>query len=170
MEEIDKAVYSAEASIKSMEHIKIANIIKADNLYVYDIPADGNCLFYALQHQLSLRGAEYTVMQLRNLASDHIRGNKDEFLPYLVHASTGEVMTDEDFEQYCRHMRHDGVWGGMHESHALSTSLKLPIKIIQADVPPIMFGEENEGVPIVLLYYKHKFGLGEHYDSVIAAT
>lgn len=49
---------------------------------------------------------------------------------------------------------------------ALSHILKTPIEILQADAPPIIVGEEYPRNPLVLVYMRHAYGLGEHYNSV----
>jgi len=135
---------------------------------VFEIPADGNCMFYALQHQIEGLGRTCLVSALREQVSGYMRANKDDFIPYLVHHGTGDVLNDQEFYDYCEDIKRNGVWGGMHEAQAVSAVLELPINIIQADSPPIKFGEQYQSSePLILLYYKHKFGLGEHYDSVV---
>ena len=157
---------SSEVTKRSTEHFKITEHLKSFDLSVYEIAADGNCMFYALQHQLQDRGLPQSVNDLRETAANYMTQHQDDFLPYLVHPKTGDMLSLEEFATYCREIKTDGVWGGMHEAHAISSSLKVPIKILQADVPPIVFGEGYVQEPVILLYYKHKYGLGEHYDSI----
>ena len=168
MAEIDNIELETGNSAKSQEHLTIATLCRSKGYKVYDIPADGNCMFYALQHQIEGLGRSSLVSGLREEVSEYMRLNKDDFQPYLVHHGTGDVLNDQQFYDYCEDIKRNGVWGGMHEAQAVSAVLLLPIDIIQADSPPIRFGEHYKGSePLILLYYKHKFGLGEHYDSVV---
>jgi len=158
---------SSEVTKRSTEHFKITEYLKSLSLSAYEIPADGNCMFYALQHQLQDRGLPQSVTDMRETAANYMMQHQDDFLPYLVHPRSGDMLTAEEFVTYCQEIKSDGVWGGMHEAHAISSALQVPIKILQADVPPIVFGEGYDKEPVILLYYKHKFGLGEHYDSIV---
>lgn len=158
---------SSEVTKRSTEHFKITEYLKSLSLTQYEIPADGNCMFYALQHQLQDRGLPQSVNDLRETAANYMTQHQDDFLPYLVHPKTGDMLSLDEFATYCQEIKTDGVWGGMHESHAISSALQVPIKILQADVPPIIFGEGYVKEPVILLYYKHKYGLGEHYDSIV---
>jgi len=158
---------SSEVTKRSTEHFKITEYLKSLSLTVYEIPADGNCMFYALQHQLQDRGLPQSVTDMRETAANYMLQHQDDFLPYLVHPKTGDMLSRDEFATYCQEIKTDGVWGGMHEAHAISSSLQVPIKILQADVPPIVFGEGYDKEPVILLYYKHKYGLGEHYDSIV---
>ena len=159
----------SEVTARSQEMLKLSETVRALALSVHEIPADGNCMFYAIQHQLDQRNMPCDVSELREIAATYMSENKDDFLPFLVHPKTGDMLSVEQFGAYCSDMKCNGVWGGMHEAQALSTALKLPIKIVQADCPEVLLGEGLEGEEIVLLFYRHKFGLGEHYDSVTRA-
>ena len=53
---------------------------------------------------------------------------------------------------------------------ALSAVLQRPLEVTQADTPPVVSGEEYQNQPLVLPYFRHAFGLGEHYNSVRPLT
>ena len=167
LKELD--MVSTEPTARSTESAKMVEVINKLGLSVYEIPADGNCMFYALQHQLRSRDIEHTVPQLRSIAAQHMREHEGEFISFLIHPETGDMLTTEQFDMYCSDMMNNGVWGGLHEAHAISSALKVPVRILQADAKPVTMGEGHGGDVITLLYYKHKFGLGEHYDSVKSA-
>ena len=162
--EMDEMSY--EVTKRSEEHLKLSEAVSALDMKIHEIPADGNCMYYAVQHQLHERGNVRSVEELREVAAKYMLEHEDDFLPYLVHPNTGNILNKEEFSIYCQEIRTNGVWGGMHEAHAISSTLEIPLKILQADVPPITFGQDFEAEPILLLYYKFKYGLGEHYDSV----
>jgi OTU domain-containing protein 6 len=48
---------------------------------------------------------------------------------------------------------------------ALSKSLDRPIEVVQAVGPPLTFGDSNGKKKLTIAYYRHAFGLGEHYES-----
>ena len=65
------------------------------------------------------------------------------------------------------------MWGGQLELQALSAALRRCIKVYSVGMPLIQFGEEFAGggaapPPLHLAYLKHYFGLGEHYNAVLA--
>ncbi|XP_010778549.1 deubiquitinase OTUD6B [Notothenia coriiceps] len=72
----------------------------------------------------------------------------------------------DEFEKYCSDVEHTAAWGGQLELRALTQVLLLPMEVIQADSPPIQIGEEFDSEPVTLIYMRHAYGLGEHYNSV----
>ena len=57
-------------------------------------------------------------------------------------------------------------WGGQVELLALSSILKRPIEVIQAEGAPVVVGEHFSSSRLLLTYHRHAYGLGEHYNSV----
>ncbi|KAJ8729338.1 hypothetical protein PYW08_000919 [Mythimna loreyi] len=143
--------------------------LKERGLKILLIPSDGDCLYKAIAHQLTLtKQRELTVDNIRNLVANYIRQNKDDFLPFMTNPDTCEMMTSEEFEEYCSKIENTKTWGGQLEIRALSSSLKCPISVIQATGPgSIDQGTEYEGPPLVITYHRHMYGLGEHYNSTI---
>ncbi|XP_009948754.1 PREDICTED: OTU domain-containing protein 6B-like, partial [Leptosomus discolor] len=76
----------------------------------------------------------------------------------------------EEFEKYCDDIANTAAWGGQLELRALSHILQTAIEVVQMDSPPIIVGEEYSGKPIILVYMRHAYGLGEHYNSVKLLT
>ncbi|XP_076045494.1 deubiquitinase OTUD6B-like isoform X2 [Oratosquilla oratoria] len=150
-------------SARAVETEKLRGILLQRNLRMYEIKPDGNCMYAAIAHQLP----EYTVSQLRASAADFILNHVDDFLPFLTNPKTGDLLTQEEFVEYCSQVRNSPVWGGQPELRAISQAIKVKIVVLQAEGLPSVIGEEFESVPIVTLtYYRHYFGLGEHYNSV----
>ncbi|KAJ3634427.1 hypothetical protein Zmor_019093, partial [Zophobas morio] len=136
---------------------------------VYEVPADGNCLFSAIAHQLHInhikpRGIAESAKTLRFCAAEYIKSNKERFLPFM-HSETGEVLTEEEFDEYCYKLSHTNEWGGQLEIQALSESLHVAITVVQAARPPVSFGAGTAS--LYLVYFRKAFSLGEHYDSLV---
>jgi len=55
-----------------------------------------------------------TVKTLRYETAEYMRQNPDDFLPFLSNKQ-GDMMTDEDFSNYCKDLETTAVWGGQPE-------------------------------------------------------
>lgn len=150
-----------------IEMDKIKGFLLELGLSIYSIPADGNCLYCSVNHQLKTTGREeYSVAELRKITADYMRAHKDDILPFMSHEfDDDEEFTEEQYEKYCAKVANTTEWGGQVEILALSNVLKCPIKIIQATASPMTQGEDFEGPPLILTYHRHLYRLGEHYNS-----
>lgn len=147
-----------------LERISFERILDGDNLSIHDIEPDGNCLFEAIAHQLSVRHDRHLGQSaLRKLAADHIHDRADKYAAFI----------DEDLllEDYCRKLRDSSLWGGQIEIDALVHALGVPIKVYQADAPPMVFGDDlvqaKDKHPLTICFQKFAYSLGEHYDSLV---
>ncbi|KAF9809470.1 hypothetical protein SFRURICE_020767 [Spodoptera frugiperda] len=154
---------------RNIELQEINNKLKERGLKIFMIPSDGDCLYKAVSHQLAIiKQKDVSVDELRESAAKYIRQHKGDFLPFMTHPDTFEMLTDEDFEEYCDKLENTKVWGGQLEVRALSNSLQCPITIIQATGPgSIDQGDEYEKPPLIITYHRHMYGLGEHYNSTV---
>ncbi|XP_053676233.1 deubiquitinase OTUD6B [Anopheles nili] len=154
-------------SPRILENNQINAILKKRGFISHTVPADGDCLYNAISHQLTQLGiGSHTVKDLRNLAADYIDANRDSLICYMSHPDTGDVLNPEEYAKYCQQVRATKAWGGEIEIKALSTILKCPIEIIQAVGPPTMHGEDHtKDRKLVLTYHRHMYSLGEHYNS-----
>lgn len=91
--------------------------------------------------------------------------NADDFLPFLT-TESGDLFTQSDFDKYCCDLEKTTTWGGHLEIKALSHVLNQPIIVMQSNGPVITVGEGCHGDPVTVVYHRHAFGLGEHYNSV----
>ena len=57
---------------------------------IHIIERDGNCLFRALGHQLF--GDDEKHLDIRRALCTFIKGNEDEFAPYLIRDEGGDVV------------------------------------------------------------------------------
>lgn len=137
-----------------------------------EIRPDGHCLFSAVADQLTTAGRSITLKEtaenqklpeyrvVRNVATDYISTNSDDFVPYL----------EEPLDEYIPKMRDTGEWGGHIELLALAKAYDIQINVLHADgrVDKIESGNSNGDVDqaIWLGYYRHSSGLGEHYNSL----
>ncbi|XP_060680404.1 deubiquitinase OTUD6B [Hemiscyllium ocellatum] len=166
----------AEAEIENLkgarhlENQKLAEILAKRQLQIKQIPSDGHCMYKAIEDQLKQQGSLLTLADLRTQAAEYMRSHADDFLPFLTNCNTGDVYTPEEFEKYCDEVANTAAWGGQLELRALSHILKMPMEVIQADSTPITVGEEYGKKSIILVYMRHAYGLGEHYNSVEQLT
>ncbi|KAG5683556.1 hypothetical protein PVAND_012829 [Polypedilum vanderplanki] len=154
-----------KTSARQLESKAINRILKSRNLLLYHIKSDGDCLYNAIRHQLELNGIYDTVDSLRKTAADYIRQNKDELICYMP-STRDDIMSQEEFEDYCRQVESTKAWGSQIEVQALSNSLKLKIEILQAEGRPTISGSEFTDRPhLIVTYHRYFYGLGEHYNS-----
>ncbi|XP_071356695.1 deubiquitinase OTUD6B [Trachinotus anak] len=155
--------------VRHQEGLKLAQKLAQQQLQIKEISSDGHCMYRAIEDQLAQRskpGSTMSVKELRSRTADHMRSHADDFLPFLTNPNTGDMYSTDEFEKYCSEVEHTAAWGGQLELRALTQVLHLPIEVIQADSPAIKIGEEYDGDPITLVYMRHAYGLGEHYNSV----
>lgn len=127
-------------------------------LEIYDIKPDGHCLFASIQHQLQTRhNIELSIAELRQKSATFIRENSDDFVPFLI-------AEDREIHEYTKELESTAMWGSDMEILALSRLLDLVTSVIQAD-STVTINEEGTK-PIFLGYFRHSYGLGEHYNSL----
>ncbi|KAK3309104.1 uncharacterized protein B0T15DRAFT_491637 [Chaetomium strumarium] len=114
---------------------------------------------------------------VRRAAADWIAGHRDEYAGFL----------EEGVDEYVGKIRDTAEWGGQLELSALANAYGVEIRVVQGDGRPVEVvtptspatGEENgkgegEGKEkgekkkktLWLAYYRHGYGLGEHYNSL----
>ncbi|XP_050306944.1 deubiquitinase OTUD6B [Anthonomus grandis grandis] len=151
-----------------VEMTSIKNSLKEIDLQIHNIPADGNCLYLAVKHQLTVSGRpSYSVTELRKKTANYMREHKDDFLPFMYNEDDDSEMSEEGFESYCKEVEKTKLWGGQLELKALSNIIGCPIKVIQANGPPTVQGETFKGPELILTYHRHLYRLGEHYNSTL---
>ncbi|XP_069477444.1 deubiquitinase OTUD6B isoform X2 [Ambystoma mexicanum] len=162
----------AEAEIENLsgarhlESQQLSVLLAARNLKIKQIASDGHCMYRAVEDQVKPQGNGWTVSSLRIQTAEYMRKHVSDFLPFSTNPNTGDMYTPDAFEKYCDDIVNTPAWGGQLEQRALSHVLQTPIEVIQADSAPIVVGEEYSNEPIILVYMRHAYGLGEHYNSV----
>ncbi|NWX84020.1 OTU6B Deubiquitinase, partial [Nothoprocta ornata] len=169
-ERIAEAEIANLTGARHLESQKLASLLATRHLEIKQIPSDGHCMYRAIEDQLKDHQCSWTVATLRNQTAKYMQSHLEDFLPFLTNPSTGEMYSKEEFEKYCDDIANTAAWGGQLELRALSHILQTPIEVVQMDSPPIIVGEEYSGKPITLVYMRHAYGLGEHYNSVKLLT
>ena len=163
-------------NLRDQERTAMLKEFTSRNLEEKEIRSDGHCLYAAIAdqlrwHEIDLKPpnklininwdsqgqvADYKI--IRQVAATFISSNPDEFLPFL----------EQPLEEYTRTIRETGEWGGHLELMALAKAYGLVIHVIQGNgtVAKIRGSEESSVKLLWLAYYRHNFGLGEHYNSL----
>lgn len=154
---------AATPDYRAMEAETMNQLLANRGLEVYEIQPDGHCLFRSLSDQLQLRHSiNVTVEHLRSTAAKHIRDNRDEFIPYLFDE---ETMAIRDPDEYTQELETTAMWGSDMEILALAKEYDCPVEVLTAGSAPITFNAEGENSKLFIAFYKHTYGLGEHYNS-----
>ncbi|KAF9920368.1 OTU domain-containing protein 6A [Linnemannia zychae] len=159
---------AGQVNMNEVERKAIEDLAAVMKVIVKDITADGHCLYNAIADQLSQHySAETDVKTLRHETAEYMRGHSDDFLPFLTNKQ-GDMMSPEDFIEYCNDLELTAVWGGQPELLALSRVHKVPIWVVQMGSPTLKLSAEDypSKTPLMVSYHRHMYGLGEHYNSL----
>lgn len=156
--------------LKEQERTRMQESMKQHGLSEKVIRADGHCLYSAVADQLEQLDiaigsspddqpvVHYKLVRAK--AADYIGRHEDDFVPFL----------EEPLSDYLHKVRDTGEWGGQLELMALAKTYQTDINVLQdyGRVEKIEGG--GAGKAMWLGYYKHGFGLGEHYNSLRKAA
>ena len=133
---------------------KFANQLSKLDLYLHDIPGDGNCLFRAL------------VDQLEGHQENHFK-HRCDVVEYMVkHRDTFEPFVEDGipFNRYISWLRKKGTHVGNDAIVAFAKQHHLNVAIHQLSQPILMIhGAKDSTIARELHIANHK---GEHYSSV----
>lgn len=129
------------------------------------IRPDGHCLYSACAHGMSpdqvKSSGPYSLpyQNVRFTAADFIAKHPDDFSAFL----------EEPLDSYVKKIKDTAEWGGQLELQAIARAYNVNIHVLQADgrvehISPDA-GNESPG-DVWLAYYRHSFGLGEHYNAL----
>ncbi|KAK9470591.1 uncharacterized protein V1510DRAFT_250055 [Dipodascopsis tothii] len=167
MEAIASEAASEAAQMPDLRKIELENmkmLQKTMGLVEKDITPDGHCLFAAISDQLAVRRhIKKSVTELRTLAAEVIRANVNTYSPFLFDEETMQI---QDVDVYCRRLEETAVWGGDMEILALATHFDSPVTVVMSGRLPLRINETGKEAELMLAYYKHSYGLGEHYNSL----
>ncbi|CAI7660159.1 unnamed protein product [Penicillium viridicatum] len=103
---------------------------------------------------------------VRAVTADFIMEHKEDF----------EAFMEEPLESYTRKIKLTAEWGGQLELQAIARAYGVEINVVQKDgrMEKIESGdndnfdeEEKRKRVIWLAYYRHTYGLGEHYNALV---
>jgi OTU domain-containing protein 6 len=171
---------------RARESVYMKKMFESNGLVEQEIAPDGHCLFSAMADQLGqydvpledgegdaststgtgtgtgtvtgTSSGEPRFKTVRRAAAAFMQAHADDFAPFL----------DEDLEAYVAKMRDTAEWGGQLELTALARRYESEIRVIQ-DGRTERIGEDEgraSGRTLWLAYYRHGYGLGEHYNSL----
>ncbi|KAL1966766.1 hypothetical protein VTN77DRAFT_3963 [Rasamsonia byssochlamydoides] len=156
-----------------------------------EINPDGHCLYSAIACQLDELGlglrpdpsrislSPSTLSRVETVASpkhdgyravravtaDYILEHQDDFVPFM----------EEPLDEYTKKIRLTAEWGGQLELQAIARAYGVEINVLQGDgrIEKIEPGDmddldddEKSKRRIWLAYYRHTYGLGEHYNAL----
>lgn len=155
---------SGQTDYRKIELENLELLCNRHNLAQYDITPDGHCLFASIADQLKQRhGIDKTVQELRSDAATHIRADPDSYSPFLFDE---ETLTMKEIEPYCKELETTAMWGGDMEILALSKIYDCCISVMFSGRSALKVNEQGSKPELKLVYYKHSYGLGEHYNSL----
>jgi OTU domain-containing protein 6 len=161
----DAAISAAESEAAAMpdarelELASMADHRERLNLDETAIRPDGHCLYSAIAASLPVETVKESgpfasgYQNVRHTAAAFIQDHPDDFAAFL----------EEPVEVYTKKVRDTSEWGGAVELQALSRAYGRRINVLQGDGRVEKIGEGEE---IWLAYYRHSFGLGEHYNAL----
>lgn len=170
---------AAIPDLREQERAAMTAELEKRGLEEKEIRPDGHCLYSAVADQLNAFGPEWQAQKIprsilqngdkrqpdyklvRLAAADYIDQNPEHFEPFL----------EEAVDTYTQKIRETAEWGGHLELLAISRAFQVGINVLQGDgkVEEIKPGETrvmDDDSTVWLAYYRHSFGLGEHYNSL----
>jgi len=153
-----------QPDLKKIEDENIKSLCSVAKVKEFDIKPDGNCLFASIADQLKIRqGIDVSIQHLRTLSANHIRNDPDTFIPYLFDE---ETMSLKNIDEYTEKIEKTAAWGSDLEILALAKEYDSPISVMMSGRSTLKINEEGHNEELKLVYYKHSYALGEHYNSL----
>lgn len=166
-------------------------VFKKLGLREVEVTPDGHCLYSAVAKQLDESGVGLRPDPSRILLQPSTQTRIDTVTSpqhdgyRAVRAVTADFITEhkEDFEAfmedpldvYTRKIKLTAEWGGQLELQAIARAYGVDINVVQKDgrLEKIACGdinsfdeEEQRRRVVWLAYYRHTYGLGEHYNAL----
>ncbi|KAJ5679660.1 hypothetical protein N7462_007904 [Penicillium macrosclerotiorum] len=166
-------------------------VFKKLGLKEVEVTPDGHCLYSAIAKQLDDSGVGLrpdpsrivlqptTQSRIDTVASpqhDGYRAVRAVTADFIVeHKEDFEAFMEEPLDVYTRKIKLTAEWGGQLELQAIARAYGVDINVVQSDgrMEKIecgdmdSFEEEEQRKRVVwLAYYRHSYGLGEHYNAL----
>ncbi|KAJ4396175.1 OTU protein [Gnomoniopsis smithogilvyi] len=163
---------STQTDHRAVEKTRMLAEFTKNSLVEHEIRPDGHCLFSAVADQLAQLGIDLDRREagepgyktVRRHAAEYIGAHRDEYAGFL----------EEGVDSYVRKIRDTAEWGGQIELAAVANVWGVEVWVVQDGDTEVVKpseqaveGEEQaEKKRIWLAYYRHGYGLGEHYNSL----
>ncbi|KAI0528207.1 OTU domain-containing protein 6B [Xylaria bambusicola] len=175
---------------RDIERRALAQTFSAHGLAEHEIAPDGHCLFSAVADQLGQRGIPISSTTSDSMINDEGNGDETRQPPYRLvrkvatsymeaHADDFAPFLEEPLASYVSKIRDTAEWGGQLELLALASAYRVEIRVVQNGRTETIRPGNSDGVgvgggdngkegdrTIWLAYYRHGYGLGEHYNSL----
>lgn len=117
----------------------------------------------SLTSETAVRKDGYRLVRAHTAA--YVLAHPDDFAPFL----------DEPLPQYAARIKDTTEWGGQIELLAIARAFKVRVYVIKGEggletfKPLDMEGGDqgDDGTELWLAYYRHTYGLGEHYNALV---
>eukprot|EP00873_Tetraselmis_striata_P036572 jgi/Tetstr1/456836/TSEL_043510.t1 len=125
---------------RSLEEAALHELLRPQSLHIKEIPADGNCLYRALEDQLKLTSsctpaaASHGHQDLRKMAASYMRTHPDDYMPFVIEDCDDP---SAEFEKYCSDVEDTATWGGQVEIDALAHVLERHIAVYSTDLDEV---------------------------------
>jgi OTU domain-containing protein 6 len=149
--------------LREREMATMEKLFATHGLTEHQIAPDGHCLYSAFTHSLRTAGLELEEMpkdykEARKSCAEFMKGHRDDF----------EAFLEEDFDTHVKNVEGTAEWGGQTEVLALGRAFNVKVNILQAEGRGVeKMNEDGDKGEVWLGYYRHSFGLGEHYNSLV---
>ncbi|PWW72403.1 cysteine proteinase [Tuber magnatum] len=149
-----EAEASARPDPRQAEMVAMQTLLTSLHLSEKEIAPDGHCLYSAFADQLPTPSDHKST---RKKCAEYMLAHRDEFEPFL----------EEPIEEHVRKVRETAEWGGQAEVLALAKAFGVVVNVVQAEGRGVeKMNEKGTEGEVWLGYYRHSFGLGEHYNSL----
>lgn len=143
---------SLQPNLRDAELTTMSTLLTTHHLREHPIAPDGHCLYNAFAHAVD-EPAGYKLT--RTKCAQYIRAHPDDFSAFLEEGTV---------EELAGRVERTAEWGGQLEVMALAKAYGVTVRVLQGEGRVEVMGE---GEPEVwLAYYRHSYGLGEHYNAL----
>ncbi|CAG8355774.1 unnamed protein product [Penicillium salamii] len=179
-----------QTNYRGNEQEVMDTVFKKLGLKEVEVTPDGHCLYSAVAKQLDESGLglrpdpsrivlqSSTQSRIDTVASpqhDGYRAVRAVTADFITeHKEDFEAFMEEPLDSYTRKIKLTAEWGGQLELQAIARAYGVEINVVQSDgrMEKIESGEtfdeeEKHKRVIWLAYYRHTYGLGEHYNALV---
>lgn len=174
---------------RGTERTALQAAFRAQGLEEMEMAPDGHCLFSAVADQLAHRGVAVRLRggKTEGEGEEEEEGQREapyrtvrraaaEYMAHHGDAFAGFLDEEETLDQHVAKIRDTAEWGGMLELNALANAYGVEIRVVQHGRTDVISPEAHDagkadgGIKTIwLAYYRHGYGLGEHYNSLRGA-